>query len=125
MVYVQATLQSKLLNITIAQGIGQITSDQQQDHILFEILPFETEHRRTPKNLEILPAPEIFCDKTCLACYLANLLTHDDCSVFIETPSFLKKRWVFILSFGDEKIITKLVELAKSLVSNIYTHRQI
>ncbi|MGC1183399.1 hypothetical protein, partial [Legionella sp.] len=42
----------------------QITSDQQQDHILFEMLPFETEHRRTPKNLEILPVPEIFCDKT-------------------------------------------------------------
>ncbi|MGC1181348.1 MAG: hypothetical protein WA877_00160, partial [Legionella sp.] len=49
---------------TIAQGIGQITSDQQQDHILFEMLPFETEHRRTPKNLEILPVPKIFCDKT-------------------------------------------------------------
>jgi hypothetical protein len=51
MVYFQASLQSKLLNITIAQGIGQIPPDQQQVHILFEMLPFETEHPPTPKKI--------------------------------------------------------------------------
>ena len=30
----------------------------------FEMLPFETEHSPTPKDLETLTESEFFCDKT-------------------------------------------------------------
>jgi hypothetical protein len=47
-------------NISIAQGISHTPPDLHQD--LFEITPFERDHRQTLKNLKFLIEPEIFCN---------------------------------------------------------------